>query len=44
MDNVKKVTDSTVGHSIDYNKDKISTKIFENTIFKYFNKVVSIKI
>ena len=30
-----------VGHSIDYNIDKISTKIFVTTIFKYFNKIVS---
>ena len=36
-----KVTDSIVGHLIDYNIDKISTKISENITFRYFSKTVS---
>ena len=32
---------STIGHSVGYNIDRIFTKIFKNTTFKYFNKIVS---
>ena len=41
LDNIKKVADSRVGHLVDYNIDKISTKISENITFNYFNKTVS---
>ena len=40
LDNIKKVTDSIVGHLIYYNIGKISTKISESITFKYFYKTV----